>query len=124
MAHQSQHQAEGDTRAKRDDPKTASRGGGTAAGPHAQLLALQRSAGNGAVSALVAGRAGAGLPPGLKSGVESVSGISMDGVRVHYDSPRPRRVSALAFTEGSDIHLASGQERHLPHEAWHAVQQA
>ncbi|WP_204278956.1 hypothetical protein, partial [Klebsiella aerogenes] len=25
--------------------------------------------------------------------------------------------------QGTDIHLAPGQERHLPHEAWHVVQQ-
>jgi hypothetical protein len=28
-----------------------------------------------------------------------------------------------AYAQGTDIHLASGQEKHLPHEAWHVVQQ-
>ena len=28
-----------------------------------------------------------------------------------------------AYTQGSDIHLGPGQEQHLPHEAWHVVQQ-
>ena len=37
--------------------------------------------------------------------------------------PAPAAVGALAYAQGSDIHLAPGQERHLPHEAWHVVQQ-
>jgi hypothetical protein len=65
-----------------------------------------------------------GLPDQLKSGIESLSGLSMDHVRVHYNSPQPAQLNALAYAQGSDIHLAPGQERHLPHEAWHVVQQA
>ncbi|MFN7897619.1 MAG: DUF4157 domain-containing protein, partial [Cyanobacteriota bacterium] len=52
------------------------------------------------------------------------SGLSMDHVRVHYNSSQPAQLNALAYAQGSDIHLAPGQERHLPHEAWHVVQQA
>ena len=65
-----------------------------------------------------------GLPDGLKSGVESLSGVSMDSVNVHYNSSQPAQLNALAYAQGTDIHLAPGQERHLPHEAWHVVQQA
>jgi hypothetical protein len=65
-----------------------------------------------------------GLPDTLKSGVESLSGISMDNVNVHYNSSAPAQFGALAYTQGSDIHVAPGQEEHLPHEAWHVVQQA
>ena len=65
-----------------------------------------------------------GLPDNLKSGVESLSGISMDAVRVHYNSAKPAQLNALAYAQGNDIHLGSGQEKHLPHEAWHVVQQA
>ncbi|MDR0685891.1 MAG: DUF4157 domain-containing protein [Dysgonamonadaceae bacterium] len=64
-----------------------------------------------------------GLPDSLKSGVEAVSGYSFDNVRVHYNSPKPAQLQALAYTQGTDIHIAPGQERHLPHEAWHVVQQ-
>jgi len=64
-----------------------------------------------------------GLPNGLKSGIETLSGLSMDDVRVHRGSSRPATVQAHAYTQGSEIHLAPGQERHLPHEAWHVVQQ-
>ena len=65
-----------------------------------------------------------GLPDSLKSGVENLSGLSMEDVRVHYNSGKPAQVGALAYTQGTDIHVASGQEKHLPHEAWHVVQQA
>jgi hypothetical protein len=64
-----------------------------------------------------------GLPEALRAGLESVSGRDLSGVRVHYGSPRPAQLEAHAYTRGSDIHLAPGQERHLPHEGWHAVQQ-
>jgi len=64
-----------------------------------------------------------GLPDSLKSGVENLSGYSMDNVRVHYNSSKPATVQALAYTQGTDIHVAPGQEQHLPHEAWHVAQQ-
>jgi len=65
-----------------------------------------------------------GLPDRLKSGVESLSGISLDNVRVHHNSPQPAQLNALAYTKGNEIHVGPGQEQHLPHEAWHVVQQA
>lgn len=64
-----------------------------------------------------------GLPDNLKSGIENMSGHSMDDVRVHYNSSKPAQYQAHAYAQGSQIHLASGQEKHLPHEAWHVVQQ-
>ncbi len=64
-----------------------------------------------------------GLPDPLRTGIESLSGIDMGDVRVQRNSPRPARLNALAYTQGTEIHLGPGQERHLPHEAWHAVQQ-
>lgn len=64
-----------------------------------------------------------GLPGALKNGIEALSGMTMDDVRVHRSSPRPARIDALAYTQGSEIYLGPGQERHLAHEAWHVVQQ-
>ncbi len=64
-----------------------------------------------------------GLPDNLKSGVENLSGYSMDDVKVHYNSSQPAQLNALAYAQGSDIHVAPGQEKHLAHEAWHVVQQ-
>ncbi|SHL83297.1 protein of unknown function [Fibrobacter sp. UWH4] len=64
-----------------------------------------------------------GMPDNLKAGIESLSGFSMDDVRVHYNSSKPATVQALAYTQGTDIHVAPGQEKCLPHEAWHVAQQ-
>ncbi|WP_227992743.1 DUF4157 domain-containing protein [Shewanella sp. YLB-07] len=65
-----------------------------------------------------------GLPDNLKSGMENLSGMSLNHVKVHYNSPQPAAVQAHAFAQGSDIHVGSGQEKHLPHELGHVVQQA
>lgn len=64
-----------------------------------------------------------GLPDNLKSGIENLSGYSMDDVKVHYNSSQPATLQAHAYAQGTDIHIAPGQEKHLPHEAWHVVQQ-
>ena len=64
-----------------------------------------------------------GMPNQLKSGIESLSGMSMDHVKVHRNSDKPAQLNAHAYAQGSDIHLGPGQEKHLPHEAWHTVQQ-
>ncbi|MDR7665829.1 DUF4157 domain-containing protein [Methanosarcina sp. Z-7115] len=64
-----------------------------------------------------------GMPDHLKSGLENLSGMDLSGVRVQYSSPKPAKLNALAYTQGQEIHVAPGQEKHLPHEGWHAVQQ-
>jgi hypothetical protein len=64
-----------------------------------------------------------GLPDNLKSGVENLSGESLDDVKVHYNSDKPAQLQAHAYAQGTDVHVATGQEKHLPHEAWHVVQQ-
>ncbi len=64
-----------------------------------------------------------GLPDNLKSGIENLSGMDVSDIKVHFNSSKPNQINALAYAQGSDIHLAAGQEEHLPHEAWHVVQQ-
>lgn len=64
-----------------------------------------------------------GLPEHLKTGIEQLSGYAMDDVKVHYNSLQPAQLNAHAYAQGNQIHVASGQEKHLPHEAWHVVQQ-
>lgn len=64
-----------------------------------------------------------GLPDNLKTGIENLSGLAMDDVRVHRNSDKPAQLNAHAYAQGTNIHLAPGQEQHLPHEAWHVVQQ-
>ena len=63
------------------------------------------------------------LPSNLKSGVEQLSGQDMSDVNVHKNSDKPAQLNAHAYAQGSDIHLGPGQEKHLPHEAWHVAQQ-
>lgn len=64
-----------------------------------------------------------GMPDALKAGIESLSGMDMSAVRVHRNSAKPAQLSAHAYAQGQDIHLGPGQDKHLPHEAWHVVQQ-
>ncbi|MCD2325224.1 DUF4157 domain-containing protein [Sphingomonas sp. IC-56] len=64
-----------------------------------------------------------GLPDPLRTNMEAMSGIALDDVRVHRNSDRPAQMQAHAYAQGTDIHLGPGQEKHLPHEAWHVVQQ-
>lgn len=100
----------------------------------AHLLQLQRTIGNRAVTRLMKGRMPkaihrrtdsdtASLPEDLRTGIESLSGVAMDDVNVHYESDQPGAINALAYAQGSDIYLGSDQESELPHEAWHVVQQ-
>jgi len=69
-------------------------------------------------------RVAGALPERLQTVMEAMSGFSLADVVVHRNSAEPVRLGAAAFTRGSQIHVAPGQERHLPHEAWHVVQQA
>lgn len=103
------------------------------------VLQLQRASGNRAVTQLLASsrrpavradRPGpaaehspTGLPATLHAGLESLSGMDLSDVRVHPGSPQPGALGALAYTRGDHIYLGPGQERHLPHEGWHVVQQ-
>ena len=64
-----------------------------------------------------------GLPNALKAGVEKLSGMDLSDVKVHYNSHKPSQLHAHAYAQGTDIHLAPGQEKHLPHETWHVAQQ-
>ncbi|HLM75775.1 MAG TPA: DUF4157 domain-containing protein [Polyangiaceae bacterium] len=97
------------------------------------VMTLQSSLGNRATRQLLAATApgrpiqrkenNTGLPDGLKDGIESLSGMSMDDVSVHYNSDKPAQARARAYTQGAEIHVGPGQEGSLPHEAWHVVQQ-
>jgi len=72
---------------------------------------------------MAAKSSGSNLPNDLQQRLETKSGLALDDVRVHRNSPLPERLGAHAFTKGEDIHLGPGQEKHLSHEAWHTVQQ-
>ncbi len=97
------------------------------------LTEWQRRVGNRNVSRQIARtlgdgeprRAGpsSGLPHALRAGLESLSGLDLAGVRVHKNSSWPERLKMSAFARGQEIHLGAGQDKHLPHEGWHVVQQ-
>ena len=90
----------------------------------AQRIAAERLAGRAASSPRpVQPTNRTGLPDRLKSGAEKLSGLSLDNVKVHYNSSQPASLQARAFARGSEIHVGPGQEGHLPHETWHVVQQ-
>lgn len=90
-----------------------------------QLMAIQEMANHSSApqAATPTKENKTGIPDQLKTGIENLSGYSMDDVKVHYNSPKPAQINAHAYAQGTNIHLATGQERHLPHEAWHVVQQ-
>jgi hypothetical protein len=98
------------------------------------VLQLQKTIGNRATMRLIQRRMGndtpshpsggsGGLPAPLKAGIEALSGADMSDVQVHHNSSDAGNVNALAYAQGNQIHVARGQEKHLPHEAWHVVQQ-
>ncbi|MEK3885546.1 DUF4157 domain-containing protein [Paenibacillus sp. PL2-23] len=119
----------------------------TAPGAVGQLIQLQKVIGNRAVAQLLASgleqqerpeyaaqlsaggnrpprsSGNSGLPDAIRAGTEGLSGMDLGDVRVHYNSDKPGQLDALAYAQGNDIHLGPGQEKHLPHEAWHVVQQ-
>lgn len=64
-----------------------------------------------------------GIPSVMKKSFEQSSGFSFDDVRVHYSSEKPAQLHAHAYTQGNDVFVAPGQEKHLPHELGHVVQQ-
>ena len=64
-----------------------------------------------------------GIPSQMKAQFENSSGFSFDDVRVHYNSDKPAKVQALAYTHGNEVYMGPGQEQHLGHELGHVVQQ-
>lgn len=64
-----------------------------------------------------------GLPDDLKNNLESMFGMSLDQVKVHYNSPKPAKLEAHAYAEFPNIYIAPGQEKYLPEEAVHMIQQ-
>lgn len=64
-----------------------------------------------------------GIPVQMKAYAENLYGSSLDHVRVHYQSEKPRQFHALGYTQGTDVYLGPGQEKHLMHELCHVIQQ-
>lgn len=62
-----------------------------------------------------------GIPDDLKTYVEAASGVSLNQVCVHYDSPKPAEMKLTIYSEGLDIYVASGAEGELGKELWKMV---
>ncbi|MBO9609763.1 MAG: DUF4157 domain-containing protein [Paenibacillaceae bacterium] len=121
------------SRATRSAPSPTGRKAGGGA-PESAAAEMQRKLGNRGTMQLMTSQAGAaapttsaaggsGMPEELQAGLEHLSGMDLSDVNVHRNSPEPAKLDALAYAQGDDIHLGPGQETHLPHEAWHVVQQ-
>ena len=93
------------------------------------FVSTSRSVPNSAMLAILQGKSEVrspnrtGLPDAMKGRFERLSGLSLDDVRVHRNSDKPARLSALAYAQGNEIYLGQGQEKHLEHELGHVVQQ-
>ncbi|WP_328314619.1 DUF4157 domain-containing protein [Streptomyces sp. NBC_00442] len=135
---------------ERDEAALRGPGGAAAGFSPAQVLALQRSAGNAAVAGLVAQRAaavrssghdvqrssvhdvlrGSGQPLAseVRADMESRLGADFADVRVHNDVAAQRsaaEIGARAYTSGSHVVVGrGGADRHtLAHELTHVIQQ-
>ena len=64
-----------------------------------------------------------GIPNKQKVGIEHLSAMFMDGVKVNHNSSQPAQLNALAYKQDMDTHVGSGQEQHILHEGGDVVQQ-
>ena len=64
-----------------------------------------------------------GIPSQMKHAYEQKSKYYLDDVKVHYNSRRPEKLKAYAFTQNNNIYLAPNQSHHLNHEMGHIIQQ-
>ena len=70
------------------------------ASPVSQVVATRRHEGDFAGNA--------GLPPRLRAGVEALSGLAMDDVRVHRNSSEPAKIGALGTALGeAQVNIAT-----------------
>jgi hypothetical protein len=65
-----------------------------------QLMAFQETADEYSAQQEQPVQNDTGLPDHLKTGIENLSGVSLDDVRVHYHSEKPAQLQARALTAG------------------------
>jgi len=74
---------------------------------------------------------GSGIPDSMQTKMEGALNTSLSGVTVHPNSSKAAKVGALAYTQGTDIHVAPGHyspntskgKQLLGHELTHVAQQ-
>lgn len=82
-----------------------------------------------ALAARIAASRGRALDAPVRRRFESAMGSSLGDVRIHQDSPHAAALGAVAFTQGSDVHLSPGAyapgspggDHVLAHELAHVV---
>ena len=63
------------------------------------------------------------IPNGKKTQFENIPGFSYDDVMVHYNSLKPMQLQAVAYKQGPQIYVKSGQEKHIGSEWEYAAHQ-
>ncbi len=61
-----------------------------------------------------------GIPDDLKTNTENVLKVSLNKIKVHYNSKEPEKVDAHSLTKGNHVYIGPGREEDLPHELIHA----
>ncbi len=88
--------------------------------PNSALLSLLQHQGEDVLSGQLNKT---GLPDAIKARFERMSGMTLDDVRVHYNSNKPAQLGAAAYTQGNEVYIGPGNEHSLEHELVHVVQQ-
>ena len=63
------------------------------------------------------------LTDNLITGMVNVIGRCQSPPQLGQTTDKPAQLQAHVYAQGTDIHLGAGPEKHLPHEAWHVIQQ-
>lgn len=59
----------------------------------------------------------------IKHNVSVLKGKDVTQAKVHYNSSEPAKVNAAAYAQGTNVHLAPGQDHLMGHELTHVAQQ-
>jgi hypothetical protein len=92
---------------------------------------VQKSSEQSTVSPPNTASTGSGIPESMQTKMEGALNTSLSGVTVHPNSSKATAVGALAYTQGTDIHVApshyspntSKGKQLLGHELTHVAQQ-
>lgn len=66
------------------------------------------------------------MPQSVNNGLQKQAQQGQEKVDNVHNHSNPGKLAvklSFAYTQGTDIHVAPGQEQHLPHEVWHVAQQ-
>lgn len=64
-----------------------------------------------------------GIPAHLQEKFETKYGVSINDVHIYYNSTKPAKLGALAYTQGTSVHIGPGNDKYLQNELGHVIQQ-